>query len=333
MPGDVVAIGDYEVMISGEKYSMTEDPKPESTVVIEQINNTLASIKLEQMCDDLTLTGDLIYCAYNGIDPKFGELRALVSGLHKSFVDLLLRSEHQMGELDATAGEILPDLRKVFRFLMSGKESTAITFLNNAATKAGKLSAGMKELSDEYKALAVLAQKAVEMAETQHGLELEQIDALKQRLGEINAQNERAVDLAARLATAVKNLQAKYEEAKSKSESSENRAFALSIIGAIMKPLAEGVGAAAGAFARSQTPGLNLPLPTPAPPKEKPVVPPRTPAKPVAVTDPKKTDPKADPKADPKVTLRRRSTRRSRSRRASPRRRWPSTSATRTPRS
>ena len=48
MPGDVVAIGDYEVMISGEKYSMTEDPKPKSTVVIEQINNTLASIKLEQ---------------------------------------------------------------------------------------------------------------------------------------------------------------------------------------------------------------------------------------------------------------------------------------------
>lgn len=270
MPEDVPALADSEVMIGGKKYSMTASPGADSEIVDEAIRNTLASIKLEQMCDDLSLTGDLIYCAYNGIDPKYGELRALVAGLHKSFVDLLLRSEHQMNELDAISGEILPDLSKVFRFLMSNKEDIAIKFLKNAADKAARLSSGMKELATEYAALGVKAQTAVELAEKQQGMELQQIEALKAKLADIRAENERATDLSQRLATAVKDLQAKYEEAKSKAESSENRAFALSIIGSILRPLADGVGAAAGAFARAQVPGLNLPSPVPTPAGDKP---------------------------------------------------------------
>lgn len=265
MTGDIAILADSEVVIGGKKYSMTASPSADSEIVEEAIRNTLASIKLEQMCDDLSLTGDLIYCAYNGIDPKYGELRALVAGLHKSFVDLLLRSEHQMTELDAISGEILPDLSKVFRFLMSNKEDIAVTFLKNAAEKATRLSTGMKQLAGEYAALGVKAQTAVELAEKQQGMELQQIEALKTKLADIRAENERATDLSQRLATAVKDLQLKYEEAKSKAESSENRAFALSIIGSIMRPLADGVGAAAGAFARMQVPGLNLPSPTPAP--------------------------------------------------------------------
>lgn len=263
MPADVVALADNEVMIGKTKYSMVSNPALDSEIVAEAIGNTLASIKLEQRCDDLSLTGDLIYCAYNGIDPKYGDLRALVAGIHKSFVDLLLRSEHQMTELDAISGEILPDLSKVFRFLLSNKEDIAVKFLKNAADKAARLGEGMTALAREYQDLGVKAQNAVEMAERQQGMELQQIESLKAKLSDIRAENERALDLSQRLATAVKDLQVKYEEAKSKAESSENRAFALSIIGAIMKPLAEGVGAAAGAFARAQTPGLNLPMPTP----------------------------------------------------------------------
>ena len=220
MPGDVVAISDYEVMISGEKYSMTEDPKPESAVVTEQIKNTLASIKLEQMCDDLTtLTGDLIYCAYNGIDPRSGELRALVSGSHKSFSDLLLRSEH-------------PDRRgcsrrrdpsrpaKVFRFLIVGKE-TRDQVPEQRRRKAANSAAGMTKLSEEYKALGVLAQKArSRWRRRSTGWSCSRSTRSSQRLGETSTpENERQSELAGRLATAVKNLQAKYEEAKSKSPS------------------------------------------------------------------------------------------------------------------
>ncbi|WP_323716503.1 hypothetical protein [Paracoccus aminovorans] len=295
MTGDIAILADSEVLIGGKKYSMTASPSADSEIVEEAIRNTLASIKLEQMCDDLSLTGDMIYCAYNGIDPKYGELRALVAGLHKSFVDLLLRSEHQMTELEAISGEILPDLSKVFRFLMSNKEDIAVTFLKNAAEKATRLSSGMKQLADEYAALGVKAQTAVELAEKQQGMELQQIEALKTKLADIRAENERATDLSQRLATAVKDLQSKYEEAKSKAESSENRAFALSIIGSILRPLADGVGAAAGAFARVQVPGLNLPSPTPAPAPaaapaaEKPAADKPAAAKPAAANEPAKS--------------------------------------------
>ena len=110
-----------------------------------------------------TLTGDLIYCAYNGIDLALRRAARAGMGLHKSFGDLLLWSEHQMTVLDGAAGEILPDLSKVFRFLRR-KENIAITFLNNAASKAATLSAGMTKSSEEYRALGELAQSAVEMA-------------------------------------------------------------------------------------------------------------------------------------------------------------------------
>lgn len=289
MADNVATLGDDDVVIGGKTYSMTTSPSPDSEIVEEAIRNTLASIRLEQMCEDLSLTADLIYCAYNGIDAKYGELRALVSGLHKRFIDLLLRSEHQMAELDAISGAILPDLTKVFRFLMTNKEDIAVKFLKNAAEKATRLSTGMSELAREYRELGEMAQNAVEMAEKQQGMELQQIEDMKKKLDEIREENEQATELSTRLAKAVQDLQAKYEEAKSKAESSENRAFALSIIGSILKPLADGVGAAAGAFARSSTPGLNLPSASPMPAADKPASSPDNGAKPGSDTKPRES--------------------------------------------
>jgi hypothetical protein len=101
-------------------------------------------------------------------------------------------------------------------------------------------------------------------AETLRGVEKQKIDELKEKAAELEAKTANAQKLSELLAKAKTSLEMRYNEAKEKAESAENRAFALSMVSAIMQPLGEGLGAIAGAYARAQTPAA-LPMPTPAP--------------------------------------------------------------------
>lgn len=265
---EVARLTDYSVVIEGETYTMTEIPDEKSKLVQSERKRTLKTIKLDKVVKNLGLTGDLINLAYNSIPSKFGELRDAVMKLQDRFGGLCGKCTKQLDRLEEATRVILPNLSRVFKFLLQGKETTAVKFLQRCSEDARKLSTGMSGLATEFDELGDDTVAVLGSAETARGAEKQKIEELKEKAGEVEALTKRAKTLADLLADAKKKLEIKYEEAKEKAETAEDRAFALSMVSAILKPVAEGLGAVAGAYMKANSPA-SLPLPTPTPSQQK----------------------------------------------------------------
>jgi hypothetical protein len=121
-------------------------------------------------------------------------------------------------------------------------------------------------MADEADALAdrfdTLGNDAVQtLVDTQKAQgETEEAKAkLEAQIADLNAKDAGARTLAEELVKQKEELQQLYNEAKEKAETAEDRAFALSIVNAIMKPLGDGLGAFAGAMTRMSSPVGMMP--------------------------------------------------------------------------
>lgn len=272
---DIAKIADYSIEIDGVPYSMTKLPAPDSKIVKAEHDRVLMTIKLEKLVSGLARTGDLINLAYNATPSKFGNLRAPIGKLHDRFGNLCRKCMEEMGSVAEATRAILPNITRVFTFLLDGKEDIAITLLSRCSTQAQQLSESMSGLATEFDGLADDTVTALGSAEIERGGQQQKAQELREKAADIEAKTKEATTLVEKLAEAKQQLQKLYEEAKEKAESSENRAFALSMVGAIMKPLGEGLGAFASAYGQSQNPLSRLtPPPTPKPEKDT-----KTPAK------------------------------------------------------
>jgi DNA repair exonuclease SbcCD ATPase subunit len=102
--------------------------------------------------------------------------------------------------------------------------------------------------------------------EIQQGKTDEEKRKFEQDLVDLKAKDANAKKLSADLAEQRKNLQKLYDEAKKKADQAVERGFALQMVGAILGPIAQGVGAFAGAMRPGGVPGApSAPPPTPTP--------------------------------------------------------------------
>ena len=127
------------------------------------------------------------------------------------------------------------------------------------ANKADALATRFDELGNT--AVETLGKTQIAQGQTEDAKE-----KLKGEMADLEAKTAGAKKLAQELQASKVRLQALYEEAKGKVETAENRALALSIVNAVMKPLGEGLGAFAGAMTRAQSPmGVTSMIPPMAP--------------------------------------------------------------------
>jgi hypothetical protein len=250
---DIIDKADYQALIEGTTYSMVKVPEASSALVTTQKDRVLRNLKLDKLITNLMRAGELLFVAYNGV-AGHGRLRKSVTDISDKLGRLAGDCEASMHQFQRRAGSILDNLRDCFKFLLQGKEQWAITWLGKASTAA-------TEMANEADALAVrfdsLGNEAVEtLGQTMiaQGEAEERREKLKEDMADLEARTAGAKKAAEQLLISKADLQVRYEEAKGKAETAENRAFGLAITNAVMKPLGEGLGAFAGAMTRSQSP-------------------------------------------------------------------------------
>ncbi len=269
----IVPLSGTSVEIEGVKYSITTIPDATSKLVQDTRARVLAQMNLDDFLKDMALVGSLFYVAYNGVatQPK---LRGEVSALQVKYMKLCSDSHSAMNDFQSSSELMLGYLKNFFGYLLQAEEDTALLYIGYMAKAAAKMADTATGLKEGFNLLFEQATVALAGAETSQGTEEERQKALEKERDNFEALTASALVLKEEIAKSKEKLQQLYDEAKAAAEKHEDRAFALAITGAIMKPLGEGLGAFAGAMASSKIP-ISLPTNPPAKSEEKEKDPPK----------------------------------------------------------
>jgi len=268
MAANAIVAPPKSVVISGETYTINAVPEGTSKLVLAARSRILAEMKLDDLLNDLALVGQLLYVAYNGVG-KEPKLRGQVSLLQSNYMRLCAQSQQAMLSFDISCTSMQRHLKDLFNYLLAAEEDTALLYIGYMGKTADEMAKTAAGLKDGFISLFEQATAALAGAETAKGTEEEKQAALEERKANFEALTEKARVLTEEIAKSKVKLQELYEEAKAAAEKHENRAFALAIVGAIMKPLGEGLGAFAGAMASSKIP-ISLPIAAPPAAPKKP---------------------------------------------------------------
>jgi hypothetical protein len=255
---EVVQISDYEVVIDGQSYSAIAIPAADSGVVTAERNRLLKNLKLESLISNLLRAGELLTLAYNGV-AGFGALRGAVTSISDRLRVLAADCELTMQRFERSSRTITGNLRDCFKFLMNGREEAALLWLGKAGVAAHGMADEADDLADRFDTLGNDAVQTLVDTQKAQGETEEAKAKLEAQIADLNAKDAGARTLAEELVKQKEELQQLYNEAKEKAETAEDRAFALSIVNAIMKPLGDGLGAFAGAMTRMNSPTGMMP--------------------------------------------------------------------------
>ncbi|WP_054773018.1 hypothetical protein [Methylogaea oryzae] len=239
---EITNLSDVSVTIDGESYSMIVIPDKKSKLVLAERNRVLRNINLTKLIIGLSRTSDLLYLAYNGV-AGFGELTGAMTKLHDRFGKLCGKCDVELGNIERQSAQIQQKLKLVFTFLLKGEEQTAINFLEQCGVVAKELADKSYALSDEFDVLGNDTVDVLSKTQIVQGQQQEKKLALDKETSDIQAKTAKAKKVAEGLAEQKSKLDNLYQEAKWKSEIAENRAFALTLAGAVLKPVGEGIGA------------------------------------------------------------------------------------------
>jgi hypothetical protein len=251
---DVVALKNYTVTTDrGESYDMTKIPAADSALVAEAKGVILQNLTLDKVTANLDRAGKLIFVAYNGV-ARAPKLRGAVIRLSDDLGKLSSECELTMQAFQTGSNTILKRLKDVFNYLVKGYEKQALQVLVRCGETAGKMADKAEALADKFEELGDDAVEIAADAAVEEGKEEERRLQYQEDKADFEAKTARAKQLAGEITAQKARLQELIDQVTAKAETAENRAFALSIVSAITKPIGEGIGAFAGVYTRSQMP-------------------------------------------------------------------------------
>ena len=254
---DVENIDDYRVVIKGTTYSILDIPAERSAIVQEQTGAILKSLSLDAIVEGLEKSDSLLRCAYNGVAGK-GTLRGAVMRLQHDLKEACSKTLLALGEFETQSNEVLENMNQMFRNLIKpGQVEFALDYLAACSEAARNLSARAAELAKDFHDLADKTVTTAQDTEREKGLTEAQQRDFEAQAGDLKAKIAEADEQAKQLGELCQSLQKRYEDAHASAEKEADRAFAIGMVGAIMKPLAAGLGSAAAAYGASRTGGFT----------------------------------------------------------------------------
>ncbi len=230
-------------------YRLDQSLPLDDRLVLSRRNVLIGQIKLDEMIVNLGRLTLLVDLAYNAVPKHEGALVAALNQMQTDYGSLCQRCAVAMGSVSKSANEIGLALNMSMEDLYNGDEELAVGGIGDCAKIAGRLAALMKVLATAFDDLADRADTSLNTAHLARGDELQAVKALKHARTEWEAQKAKAEKLSEELASLLSELESKYDKLEGKLETTEDRAFAIALTGAIMKPLGEGLGGAATAIA------------------------------------------------------------------------------------
>ena len=292
-----IRIPPFEEMISVEvetapgttrKYRLDQDIPLTDALVLDRRKTIIADIQVDKLAQNLTILTDLVDLAYNAVPEREGALRGSIGKLQFDYGDLCQRCSQAMNDLKTSAASIATILPGAFKYLFEGDEDLALGDLSDCAKIAGKLAERMKGLADEFDKLAKAADDSLEKSETRRGEEITEKEKLEKARDSLKAKKSGLDVIRTKIADLIKDLEVQFKDAKERLDLTEDRAFAVALTGAILKPIGEGLGGAATALALVYSGGPRSGPPQP--PQNAPAPPPKPDGKEPKVTPEQQAD-------------------------------------------
>lgn len=235
------------VVVGSESFSLDEIPGAKSALVTTACADVMDNLKLDKMISDLELCKQLIYLASNGVrgagTAESVAIVPMLTELHERFISVCGQADIQLNAIADASVEVQSQLVLVFELLFMGEVKPALEQLKSFSAIAGELSNSSSKLAGQFDELEKLASKILGDTQLALGAGEQAHEALQAKIKELKIQSDKANRLVKDVQAQTKKLEEDYQEAKEKAEDAENKSFALSIVGAIFKPIAAGLGA------------------------------------------------------------------------------------------
>ncbi|MEO6521336.1 MAG: hypothetical protein ABIN91_06660 [Mucilaginibacter sp.] len=235
-------------------YDLQVAPAYTDPLVLKQRKDLLLEIDLDELNDNLYLSVELLFVAYNGVaGAQGGKLQAEINDIMGALALLCNRCVGTMNSFKIETENIISQLGQTYRFLVSGNEKLALAKLKRCGVSSKVMATDSEKLSSEFmelqkRSVAVRSNTIIEET-SEYNRKLAAEKAIRELEAKQKAEKVNQEELVAQVA----NLQAMYDKAQRDEDKAADRSLILGITSAICGA----IGAGLGAFAAAKNPAAS----------------------------------------------------------------------------
>lgn len=229
--------------VDGKTYSLDIAPDYKDPLVQKEVKSVLGQLSLKDVTENLYLSVELFYVAYNGVaGARGGTIQAEIAELQSKLAMLCNECVKTMTTFDAETKNIIGQLIQTYKWLTKGKEALAIKKLAHCSESSMSMSKSANALAEQFKTLQVESTKTrsntIEEEASEQDRKLAAEKAEREMIAKQKAEQTNKKELVAQIAQA----QQLYDEAKQREEKASDKALVLGITSAITSTLGAGLG-------------------------------------------------------------------------------------------
>ncbi len=233
-----------KVEIEGRVYDLSKIPEYKDLLVQKEVANVLNQLSLKDITENLYLTVELFYVAFNGVaGARGGTIQAEITSIQSDLALLCNECVETMTSFKEETGNILTLLCDMYRWLTQGKENLAIKKLAHCSESSATMSEAANRLAEKFKELQIRSTKARSNTIEEEASEQDKKLAAEKAERELKAKQEAEKISQQELVAQIGEIQQRYDEAKAREEKEATKALLLGITNAIATSVSAGLGA------------------------------------------------------------------------------------------
>lgn len=254
MPNEMTVIhenNEYALIIkndtSNEKYYLDRAPEPTSSLVKDGYNKILKQLELDKLIQNLEMTADLIYLAYNGVaDADDSALPVRIHSIERNLATACTEALLVIHAIRTGSSDIVHYISQTHKWLLNGEETLAQKQLRrceehamkmaNEASRLAEIFVGINKETGEAHDAVLVAQKA----------ERQKLEAARQKRIKLQDDIETSKEQLRTVLTMLQDLQEEIIEAKAVEAEEADRAFIMGLVNSFTKVATLGLGTLGG---------------------------------------------------------------------------------------
>ncbi len=229
-----------------ESYDLTKPMSENALMVKEEKQDILHQMDLPTVISNLNTTVDLLNISYHAVY-GFPE-QSQVFGLQKSIMDLNDKGIIVVTDFKDQSSVVVAELVGVYRWLIKGMESVAISKLENFASRAAGMSEQAMEMADGYQTAADRTAAVLRKVMDQNAAQVEKSANLTKMMNELEAAQANVEALQKSVEESLSGLQKEYNRLIKVDDDERSHKKTMDIMGAVFGFLGAAVSVASSAL-------------------------------------------------------------------------------------
>lgn len=238
-----------------ECYDLTKPMGENALMVTAEKQDILHQMDLPTVISNLNNTVDLLNISYHAVY-GFPE-QSQVFGLQKCVMDLNDKGLVVVTDFKDQASVVVAELVGVYRWLIKGMESVAISKLEQFANRAAGMSEQALEMANGYQTAADRTSDVLQKVMDQNATQVERSAELNKMMKELEAAQESVAEIQKSLEERLSGMQQEYRRLVKVDEDERSHKQTMDIMGAVFGFLGSAVSMAASAVNANEAAGAS----------------------------------------------------------------------------